>query len=150
MLAGDVHASEGDRLQRLFSAFPARWPGFGLLVLRAAVGLTAAVQGGAYLAIDVPASPGTLAVGLVLAAGGVSLLAGFLTPLAAVLVGLCAAGLGLSAFPAPNPTLLVDGLTIVFVVIVAVAIVLLGPGAYSLDSYLFGRREIVISARAKD
>lgn len=144
MRAGDVHAFEGDRLQRLFSTFPARWPGAGLLVLRAAVGLTAVVEGGAYLGLDGPASPGTLAGGLVLAAGGVSLLVGFLTPLAAVLVGLCAAGLGLSWLPAPSPNLFVDSLTVAFVVLVALAIILLGPGAYSLDSYLFGRREIVI------
>ena len=91
-----------------------------------------------------------LAVGLVLAAGGALLLAGFLTPLAAVLIGSSAAGLGLSWFPAPSPNLFADGLTIAFVVIVALAIVLLGPGAYSLDSYLFGRREIVITARPRD
>jgi hypothetical protein len=114
------------------------------LVLRAAVGLTAAVEGVAYLGIDGPASPGTLTIGLVLAASGASLLAGFLTPLAAVLVGSCAGGLGLSSLPTPSPHLFVDSLTIAFVVIVALAIVLLGPGAYSLDSYLFGRREIVI------
>jgi len=29
----------------------------------------------------------------------------------------------------------------------AAAIALLGPGAFSLDSYLFGRREVVISRR---
>jgi uncharacterized membrane protein YphA (DoxX/SURF4 family) len=144
------HASEGDPLQRLFSAFPARWPGVGLLVLRAAVGLTAAVEGGAYLASAAPASPGAVAAGLLLAAGGVSLLAGFLTPLGAVLTASCAASLGLSLLPAASPTLFVDNLAIVFVVIVALAIVLLGPGAYSVDSYLFGRREIVIAARPRD
>ena len=71
-------------------------------------------------------------------------LAGLLTPLAAVLTRLCAGGLGLSWFPAPSPNLFADGLTVTFVVIVSLAIILVGPGAYSLDSYLFGRREIVI------
>ena len=33
------------------------------------------------------------------------------------------------------------------IVIVAIGIALLGPGAYSVDSYLFGRREIVIPPR---
>ena len=55
--------------------------------------------------------------------------------------------LGLSlvarAVPPYSPTMP----TVALVVIVAVAIALLGPGAYSLDSYLFGRREIVIAAR---
>jgi hypothetical protein len=32
-------------------------------------------------------------------------------------------------------------------IIIAVAIALLGPGAFSFDGYLFGRREIVIPPR---
>ena len=139
---------EGDPLQRLFTTFPARWPGVGLLLLRTAVGLVAAVEGGAYIGIDGAGSLRAMAVGLLLAASGASLLAGFLTPLAAALAGSCTACLGLSWLP--PPTLLADDLTIVFVVIVASAIALLGPGAYSLDSYLFGRREIMIAARTRE
>ena len=76
---------------------------------------------------------------------GASLLAGFLTPFAAVLVGSCAVRSGCRWLPAP-PTVFADQPATVLVVMVAVAIALLGPGAYSLDSYLFGRREIVIAA----
>jgi hypothetical protein len=67
-----------------------------------------------------------------------------LTPLAAVLVGSCASGLGLSWISAP-PTVFDDQPATVLVVIVAAAIALLGPGAYSLDAYLYGRREIFIA-----
>ena len=45
-----------------------------------------------------------------------------------------------------RPTIFADDAAAALVVMVAVAIALLGPGAYSLDSYLFGRREIVIAA----
>jgi hypothetical protein len=31
------------------------------------------------------------------------------------------------------------------VIVDAVALAVLGPGAYSVDAYLFGRREIIIS-----
>ena len=37
------------RVQSFFSAFPGRWPGAGLFLLRAAVGPTLLMQGAAYL-----------------------------------------------------------------------------------------------------
>jgi uncharacterized membrane protein YphA (DoxX/SURF4 family) len=79
-----------------------------------------------------------------MAAMGASLLIGFLTPVAGVLIGIGAAGIALSWFPAPTPNLFDTGLSCVFAVIMAAAIVFLGPGAFSLDAYLFGRREIII------
>ena len=98
-----------------------------------AVGLLAVGEGAAALRTDTYVDAVVAALALVLALGGLLLLAGFLTPLSAAIVGVFAA-----------PYLLAEGLALMFAVTIAVAIVLLGPGAYSLDSYLFGRREIVI------
>jgi uncharacterized membrane protein YphA (DoxX/SURF4 family) len=75
---------------------------------------------------------------------GASLLAGFLTPIAGALVALGGVGNALSWFPPPSPNLFDSLLAVVLVVIVAAAIVFLGPGALSIDARLFGRREIVI------
>jgi hypothetical protein len=47
-----------------------------------------------------------------------------------------------SATPPAHPVR--DGVASLFVVAVAAAIILLGPGAFSVDCFLFGRREIII------
>jgi uncharacterized membrane protein YphA (DoxX/SURF4 family) len=78
-----------------------------------------------------------------LAAGG-SLLAGFLTPVAGVIVALGALGAALSVLPPPASNLLDAKLSLIFAGIITVAIVFLGPGAFSMDARLFGRREIII------
>jgi uncharacterized membrane protein YphA (DoxX/SURF4 family) len=77
-------------------------------------------------------------------ASGASLLIGFLTPVAGILVGLVSIGSAFSWLPAPAPNLFDARLSIVFATIMVAAIVLLGPGAFSLDARLFGRREIII------
>jgi len=128
----------------LFSTFPGGWPGAGLLLLRAAIGVTTVIQGGLYL--DDPGNltleTGTL--GLVAIATGASLVVGFLTPVAGVLVGLGTLGIGLAWFPAAARNLFDAKLPTVFGVIMSAAIIFLGPGALSIDARLFGRREIII------
>ena len=131
-------------MQRLFCMFPAGWPGVGLLLLRATVGITTVVQGGVYVADWASPTFGTWAVGLLAVATGASVVIGFLTPIAGALVGLGSAAIELAWFPAAMPNLLGAKLATFFVLIMSVAIVFLGPGAFSLDSYLFARREIVI------
>jgi uncharacterized membrane protein YphA (DoxX/SURF4 family) len=133
-----------DPLQRLFSTFPGGRPGIGLLILRAAVGTITTVQGILYLSGSNERTPFTILIGLILAASGVSLVIGLLTPVASLLVGLCTLGIALSWFPASAMALISPRLMAFGVIITAVAIALLGPGAFSVDGYLFGRREIVI------
>jgi uncharacterized membrane protein YphA (DoxX/SURF4 family) len=84
-------------------------------------------------------------VGLLTVACGVSLLIGFLTPVACALA---AAGAVLLRIQAPTPILFDAKLAILFVVIMATAVGFLGPGAFSVDSRLFGRREIIIPPRS--
>ena len=133
------------RLHRLFySAFPRGRPGVGLLLLRAAVGLSAVVQGGIYLADRGDPILATWVAGALALVSGALLLVGLLTPLAGILAGLGDVSVALSWFPAPAPNLLDGTVCILFLVVMAAAIVLLGPGAFSLDARLFGRREIVI------
>lgn len=114
-------------------------------MLRAAVGVTAAVEGGMHLVqhgASIPAM--SVALGVAAAISGAALVAGFLTPLAATLTAMSFAGILLPWLPALTPTLVDTRTVAVFVLVMTAALFLLGPGAFSIDSYLFGRREIVI------
>ena len=113
-------------MQKFFSAFPTGAPGFGLLLLRAFVALTL-IASGLSVSSWIPA--------VLFLAGGAFLLIGFLTPIAAVVIGL-----GALAFA----ILFDSSFTVVVIIILAAAIALLGPGAFSVDARLFGRREIRI------
>jgi hypothetical protein len=128
-------------LQRLFSTFPDGWPGAGLLLLRTVVGLVAAIQGGACLAYADNPTPGAWIVGALAIASGVAVLIGFLTPGTGVVLG---ASIVLFWFPTRSSSLFLDGVASTLVVVDAAAIALLGPGAFSVDAHLFGRREIRI------
>jgi uncharacterized membrane protein YphA (DoxX/SURF4 family) len=137
-------AARESPLQRLFSTFPGRWPGIGLLLLRTVVGATAVVEGTSCLAGHGDSVVSTGVGGSLALAGGLMLLMGFLTPVAGVLLGLSSAGIALSWFPPPPAHLVRDNVASLLMVVVAAAIILLGPGAFSIDCYLFGRREIII------
>jgi uncharacterized membrane protein YphA (DoxX/SURF4 family) len=77
-------------------------------------------------------------------AAGAALLAGFLTPIVAIIVGLGAAGVGFSVLPVCARNVFDSFLPILLAATILVAILLMGPGAFSVDARLFGRREIII------
>ena len=73
---------------------------------------------------------------VLLLAGAACLLLGFVTPVAAVLIGLTSLGLAFWTTPYSIQEL--------EIVVLATVIALLGPGAFSIDARMFGRREILI------
>jgi uncharacterized membrane protein YphA (DoxX/SURF4 family) len=136
--------TRSDHLQRLFSTFPGGWPGLGLLLLRIAAGSAAVAEGAAFLVDRSGAVVFSLAAGFIGGASGMALLLGLFTPAAGVLAAGGCVCLLLSILPSPSWDVLGDRVAASMMLAVSAAIVLLGPGALSIDSYLFGRREIVI------
>lgn len=137
-------------VQRLFSGFPTGAPGAGLLILRLTLGVYLIAQAARILApflgIGTPPTIFAALTALAMLVAGVLGAVGALTPItqstsvAAGLVTLVDALWSPPAVPGldvPWPL----GLT---TTVMAVSLVFLGPGAYSIDALLFGRREIPI------
>jgi uncharacterized membrane protein YphA (DoxX/SURF4 family) len=116
-------------------------PGVGLLLLRAAVAAAALAQAGPVIFHVGALSVMTWMWALLMCTAAGSLLVGFLTP--AVSAAVAAAFLARLLAVAPEPASLGSSGAVLFLAN-AIAIVLIGPGAFSIDARLFGRREIVI------
>ncbi|MBV8834724.1 MAG: hypothetical protein JO108_36485 [Acidobacteriaceae bacterium] len=113
----------------------------GLLLLRIAVGVRSMIHGGVYLSNHTHPVILEWAAGLVVAAA-VFVLIGLLTPVMGTITGLGVVGTSLARLLDSNsPEILL--------LTMAAAIVFLGPGAFSLDARLFGRREIIIPATSR-
>jgi uncharacterized membrane protein YphA (DoxX/SURF4 family) len=113
-----------------------------LLLLRVALGIGILMQAhsGIEGLADAPAA--AWAAVCVAAVAAVALLIGFLTPVVA-LIAFATAVVWLWRFPGPL-NLFTSMPHAVFVAIVALAVALLGPGAFSLDARVFGLREVII------
>lgn len=127
----------------MFSTFPSQWPGVGLLLLRLLVSYSLIAQGVAYVRapVDYFVWSGLAALTFV---GAAFLLIGLMTPLVALLVAAGGIGLALSWIPSPGDTLLDGYVAMINLIALPIAIALLGPGAFSVDARMFGRREITI------
>lgn len=75
---------------------------------------------------------------------GLALLIGFLTPIAGASATLGSIILGVSMLLSADASKHSDSLAALDLAVMSIALVFLGPGAFSLDARLFGRREIII------
>jgi uncharacterized membrane protein YphA (DoxX/SURF4 family) len=117
-----------------------------LLLLRFVFAAALLVQGTYYLR-EPDAKSAKLMLGLVGIGSGAMLLIGLLTPIVGVVVGLGGIGIGYSLFPSCTRNLFEPYLPLVFAATILFAIIILGPGAFSVDARLFGRREIIVPRR---
>lgn len=114
------------------------------MLLRAAAGVTAGIQGAVYLSGHGDAALWLTLAGLVCVAAGLTLSIGLMTPVSGALVAAEAVSVSMAWLPPPDRNLFNAPLPTVLIVIVVIAVIFLGPGAFSLDARLFGRREIII------
>jgi putative oxidoreductase len=121
-------------LQRLFSTFPTGRPGAGLLLLRLAVGASLFLERIPVIWV-IPQSLG-FEVRIVLVCLGISLLCGLWTPVMASVAAVIELLIASSQSG--------GGATHVLLVILSVSLALLGPGAWSIDAQIFGRKRIDI------
>jgi putative oxidoreductase len=121
-------------LQRLYSTFPNGRPGIGLLLLRLAAG-GCLIAERVSMMLPVPPSP-LWEAQTTLIFVGVCVGLGFWTP---VMGALEAAAELLMAFSRPA-----EYETHVLLAVLALSLVMLGPGAWSIDALLFGRKRIAI------
>jgi uncharacterized membrane protein YphA (DoxX/SURF4 family) len=128
-------------LRRLYSSFPGSLPGAGLLLLRITIGAGLLIHAFSWLIEPQTSDHGMWAPGLLAFVIGISFMLGFLTPLAGSLSAL--AGLAIHSLH-PEWSAPMTGLLGVSQLAMVVAITLLGPGAFSLDAYFFGRRKIIV------
>jgi uncharacterized membrane protein YphA (DoxX/SURF4 family) len=75
---------------------------------------------------------------------GILLVTGFRTRLASLLIALGIAFILHCTLPLPTRDLFDRLLPTLFAETMSMAVVFLGPGAFSIDAYLYGRKEIII------
>ncbi|HEX4167787.1 MAG TPA: hypothetical protein VHZ55_20170 [Bryobacteraceae bacterium] len=119
-------------MQRLFSTFADGWPGRGLLLQRLLAGGAlvycgvSSVTAAPHLEIAAPQILG--------AAAGALLLAGLWTPLAGAVTAIVEAWIAFSHARHPWMPLTLA--------VLGASLAMIGPGAWSLDARMFGRRQI--------
>ena len=124
-------------MQRLFSTFARGWPGVGLLLLRVAAGSSLIAR--SILVLGNTPTVGTGLFQLLIATAGLLLIAGLWTPVGAAVMVLLELWRIISRHGDPASDILLF--------VLALAIALLGPGAWSVDARLFGWKRIDIDTR---
>jgi putative oxidoreductase len=123
-------------LQRLFSTFPNGWPGTGLLLQRVVIASVLFCYGFGHLKEPSQSAlhfPHVIGVG-----AGILLLFGLWTPVCGTLIAVVEIWVAYSSASAGTHIMLAT---------LGATLAMIGPGAWSIDARLFGRKHFEISER---
>ncbi len=122
-------------MQRLFSSFADGWPGAGLLLLRLLAG-SGLLHGGI---LSAPSAFNTAQVvpPILATASGVMVVVGLFTPFAGIMAAAVEVWIALSHAGYRWQQIGVAALCL--------SLAMIGPGAWSIDARLFGRKQIDLS-----
>ena len=124
------YSATGVCLQRLFSTFADGWPGFGLFIQRFVTGMALLYRGIVVLHGTTHSGPLQIA-GAVL---GIFVLSGLWTPVAGALTATVELWLVFAGGVDPSMSIVLATL--------GGTLAMIGPGAWSIDARLFGRKQI--------
>ena len=123
-------------MQRLFSTFPNSWPGIGLLLQRVVTATVLFWSGFGHL--REPSQFAPVFLHLIGAGAAILLLLGLWTPVCGTLIAILQVWVAYSGTGAGIPIMLAT---------LGITLAMIGPGAWSIDACLFGRKHIEISER---
>jgi uncharacterized membrane protein YphA (DoxX/SURF4 family) len=145
-------------LQKFYSSFPGGTAGFGLLILRIAAGIATGVYGGIILTRLDPTVNSQfsyishLILSLLLITGSIFFILGLMMPFVSITLAVCEFGMAFNNLTSDNS--LQDSkfswVALFLLASIATALAFLGPGAFSIDARLFGRKRIFIPSSRKD
>jgi putative oxidoreductase len=118
-------------VQRLFTTFANGWPGFGIFIQRQVTGVVLLFLG--IAALNQTSAAGSLIPQVAGAVLGLLILVGLWTPLAGSLVVVIEVWIALGGAG--------NALTLILAVLGG-TLAMIGPGAWSIDARLFGRKHI--------
>ena len=122
-------------MQRLFSSFADGWPGAGLLLLRLLAG--SGLLHGGIVSVRYASDTAQMVPPVLAAIFGVMLVLGLFTPFAGIMAATAEVWI---AFSHPGYRWTQIGFAAL-----CLSLVMIGPGAWSIDARLFGRKQIDLS-----
>jgi putative oxidoreductase len=125
-------------VQRLFSTFADGWPGIGLLLLRLLTSVALIHFGTASLREGPPLA--TVVLQIIGVGAGILLLAGLWTPVAGGLAAVVKVLIAFSRYFSHSG----DPWIPIIQAVLGAVLAMVGPGAWSIDARLFGRKRIDI------
>jgi putative oxidoreductase len=125
---------KGAFVQRLFSVFPNGWPGSGLLLQRGGTGAFLF-----YLGFEHFREASCFVPHGICAVAGILLLVGLWTPVCGAVIALIEAWIAFSCAEGAGTSILLAAS--------GASMAMIGPGAWSIDARLFGRKHFEIPQR---